>query len=75
MRKYSGCTLFAIVGVVFPPMNCNRDIIPTYSANLHNKTSEKLIFLIASTFMNLSNMKRKGGLKPPSLLDPTLMVS
>ena len=37
MRKYSGCTLFAIVGVVFPPMNCNRDIIPTYSANLHNK--------------------------------------
>ena len=31
--KYGGCTLLAIVGVVFYPMNCNRDIIPTYSAN------------------------------------------
>ena len=50
----SGYTLLAIVGVVFLPMNCNRNIIPTYSANLHNKTGENLIFVIASTFMNLS---------------------
>ena len=57
VHKYSGCILLAIIGVVFSPMNCNRDNIPTYSANLHNKTGEKLIFLIASTFMNLSNLK------------------
>ena len=25
MHKYSECTLLAIVGVVFSPMNCNRD--------------------------------------------------
>ena len=30
MHKYSGCTLIAIIGVVFSPMNFNRDIIPTY---------------------------------------------
>ena len=34
VRKYSGAQ-----------MNCNRDIIPTYSANLHNKTGKKLMFL------------------------------
>ena len=45
MCKYSGCTLLAIVRVVFSPMNCNRDIIPTYSANLHNTTGEKLMLL------------------------------
>ena len=45
MRKYSGCTLIAIIGVVFSTMNCNRDIIPTYSANLRNKTGKKLMFL------------------------------
>ena len=43
MRKYSGYTLYAIV-VVFSTMNCNRHIIPTHSANLHNKTGEKLMF-------------------------------
>ena len=29
VHKYSGRTLIAIVGVVFSPMNCNRNIIPT----------------------------------------------
>ena len=62
--KYSGCTLLAIVGVLFLPMNCNRNIIPTYGANLHNKTCEKLMFLIASTLMNFSNLK--GDFSPQS---------
>ena len=29
MYKYSGLTLIAMVGVVFSPINCGRDIIPT----------------------------------------------
>ena len=62
----SGYTLLAIVGVVFPSMNCNRDIIPTYSANLHNKTGENLMLLIASIFMNLGG----GGLQPPKPPSP-----
>ena len=39
--RYSG----RIVEVVFSPMNCNRDINSFLSANLNNKTGEKLMFL------------------------------
>ena len=57
MCEYSGCTLIAIVGVVFSPMNCDRNIILTYSANLPNKTGETLMFSAP---------------KAPPPLDPTL---
>ena len=40
-------------------MNCNRDINSFLSANLNNKTGEKLMFLryLYSKLMNLSNLK------------------
>ena len=48
MCKYSECILIIIVGVDFSQMNCNRDVIPTYNANLHTKTGEKLLFFYDS---------------------------
>ena len=51
-------------------MNCDRDIIPTESASLYNKTGETLMFLkIASKFMNLSNLKG-GGASAPKVPPP-----
>ena len=63
--KYKWVHITLVVGVVFPSMNCNRDIIPTYSANLHNKTGENLMFLIASIFMNLGGGGGGVGFSPP----------
>ena len=44
-QKTTKPAIWRIVEVVFSPMNCSRYINSFLSANLNNKTGEKLMFL------------------------------